>query len=1134
MPVAPLAAPNDRPIAAERGTAEAAKIGTAIASPAVGTPVRLSILAWLMLAWACGVLVLLARLVRSQLRFHRVVVRNAAALDFGRFPLDFAGLLRRSGLRRRVRIVESASISSPVVWGMFRPTLILPAGISSSLSAGQLEWVLLHELAHVRRRDLAVRCFQCLASIVHFVNPAIWIANRTINRLREYACDDMASALGSGSQLESGEAFLGVMRFSAAIQHRCETNLDGALGVFESTARASCFARMKRLLDGNRRIRARLGLGSICILLLTAALALPQIRAANPPAAEGKAGGGKATEKKEQPRSADAAKAATEKKKEAIPEIFDFSVVVAKHVMLLEGKEIITWPQIEVNIAQRPNPSLTRPHFYITRGAMEAGLFQVTKDMMWHLHGTYRLVGHGEGSLSPLAELRYDRIQSAADLKPDESLRINGSVIDGKGKPVGGADVILVTPIDESISYKTHTIYLVRGRVRNALEEVMFHANEQGRFSLYPPKGVNYFLIAIHRDGGIGFSGRDQFLYDKNKLHLLKWAGLVSVFGKDAEKQGASISTRIPPSGDIPEIVFEQFWGDLGDQPPTLRFGFTHVPPIFETSIARHFSEKDSGSIALPGASVALMEGETRRLDLGPLTEQQRQWLEQMRKNSEERQRESRERSKKVAPNDSKTSASQPTTKLESKPGEQAVAAGKAAEHGGGGFHLVRGSTTWMGSDGEPLQYDDYDKSCYAIWDPHTVILPMPAKGFWDFYGARTLSPGIGRMDISMVHPASEQPANITMPGAIDLPTYQLLLQPRVQRTLELSEEQRGKLLDISAKYWPERRRIAGKEMDEIEAAKHKELAAYSEKAGHGVVQSSHGPIGAENSPLSKEVVDKLERQWSDARKQIEDVLTTEQLRTLKDLTFRTFAFGSGAMFEPQVLQKLGVDKGTQDKLRTLESSLQQEKDRRLRGMTREKMKKMMAVLTAAQQSQIRRELSPEKDPDRDCANFPYPGLPSHMPDTGAAEVLGLSREQQERVRKIVTAHWMSRITIEAEKQKLPLGDEKGRKAVDEKRRQEMAGLRKKVEAVLTPAQWKLCQEIAMQNTVAIRLRHEAAAFFSPMGLTKKQCSALRAIEAEYFDKPEEIYCDLTDKALAAFTPAQREMLRAEVDRRGW
>ena len=188
-----------------------------------------------------------------------------------------------------IRIVESDRVSSPVVWGIFRPTLILPTGIATSLSNKQLEWVLLHELVHVRRRDLAVNCFQRAAGILHFVNPSIWIANRAIDRLREYACDDMASTYGGISQVESGEAFLGVMRYAASIQHRPKTRLDGALGMFESTARASCFRRMTRLLDSNRRLSVRIRWGSISLLLLTAALVLPQIRAANPQASDANA-----------------------------------------------------------------------------------------------------------------------------------------------------------------------------------------------------------------------------------------------------------------------------------------------------------------------------------------------------------------------------------------------------------------------------------------------------------------------------------------------------------------------------------------------------------------------------------------------------------------------------------------------------------------------------------------------------------------------------------------------------------------------------------------------------------------------------------------------------------------------------
>ena len=281
-------------------------------------------------------------------------------------------------------------------------------------------------------------------------------------------------------------------------------------------------------------------------------------------------------------------------------------------------------------------------------------------------------------------------------------------------------------------------------------------------------------------------------------------------------------------------------------------------------------------------------------------------------------------------------------------------------------------------------------------------------------------------------------------------------------------------------------------------------------------------------------MVKKLERQWSSTRIEIEDVLTPEQLRTLKDLTFRTFAFGSGVMFEPEVLERLDVAKTQQDKLQALELQLQKEKDRRLRGVTREKMKKMLAVLTPEQLSQLREQDTLDKHPD--CSNYPYPGLPSHMPDTGAAEELGFSREQRERVRKIVTAHWMSLGAFQQEQQNLPLENEKARKAVDKKIRQEMADLRKRIEAALTPAQWASCKEMAFENLTIpwlLLAAHNAQAS-GMMGLTEQQRKAVRDIEAEYFDKPEQIYCELTDKALAAFTPVQQEKLRAELDRRGW
>ncbi len=229
-----------------------------------------------MMAWLAGVLLLLGRLAHAQLRF-RAQLRHASPLDLSRLGIDLAELCRRAGVPQSIRIVEQDSLAAPAVWGIARPTIILPRGIATSLTAQQLRWVLFHELAHVRRRDLLVVALQRLATILHFFNPAIWIANRIIHRLREYVCDDLAVSMSQASAVESGEAFLRILRRA----HRTPRGLEGALGVFGLDSRASCFLRVGRLLDTDRPIRSAPGAWSLLGLILLAVVALPHLRAAS-------------------------------------------------------------------------------------------------------------------------------------------------------------------------------------------------------------------------------------------------------------------------------------------------------------------------------------------------------------------------------------------------------------------------------------------------------------------------------------------------------------------------------------------------------------------------------------------------------------------------------------------------------------------------------------------------------------------------------------------------------------------------------------------------------------------------------------------------------------------------------------
>ena len=185
-------------------------------TPIIARGPRLSASAFAMIVWFLGVIFLLGRLFSTHLQFQKRL-NQLETLEESRLGLDLRELCRRVGIIRNVRVIVSDDVSAPAVWGISRPTIILPRKVASSLSSQQLQWVLLHELAHIQRADLLVVACQRFAAALHFFNPAIWIANRMIHRLREYACDDLAVLLSDGSTVDSGEAFLLILRQAGQI-----------------------------------------------------------------------------------------------------------------------------------------------------------------------------------------------------------------------------------------------------------------------------------------------------------------------------------------------------------------------------------------------------------------------------------------------------------------------------------------------------------------------------------------------------------------------------------------------------------------------------------------------------------------------------------------------------------------------------------------------------------------------------------------------------------------------------------------------------------------------------------------------------------------------------------------------------
>lgn len=154
---------------------------------------------WVFAGWAAGVLVLGALHIggwRQAVAMSRVGTR-ALSPDWAR---RVARLCERMGLAGHVRTVVSKRVTVPTVVGWVRPVVLVPAASFTDLTAAQLELVLIHELAHVRRHDLLVNYLQAAAETLLFYHPAVWWISRRIRIEREHCCDDAVVRLsGDGA-----------------------------------------------------------------------------------------------------------------------------------------------------------------------------------------------------------------------------------------------------------------------------------------------------------------------------------------------------------------------------------------------------------------------------------------------------------------------------------------------------------------------------------------------------------------------------------------------------------------------------------------------------------------------------------------------------------------------------------------------------------------------------------------------------------------------------------------------------------------------------------------------------------------------------------------------------------------------
>ena len=148
-------------------------------------------LPWLVRLWLAGVVLLAIRATGGWVIAQRLKFSNTAPATEA-IQRTANRLRSRLDIKRMVQVFESTVAEVPSVIGWLRPVILLPVSALTALSPEQIELLLAHELAHIRRYDYFINLLQTAVETVLFYHPAVWWISSQIRAEREHCCDDLA------------------------------------------------------------------------------------------------------------------------------------------------------------------------------------------------------------------------------------------------------------------------------------------------------------------------------------------------------------------------------------------------------------------------------------------------------------------------------------------------------------------------------------------------------------------------------------------------------------------------------------------------------------------------------------------------------------------------------------------------------------------------------------------------------------------------------------------------------------------------------------------------------------------------------------------------------------------------------
>ncbi len=233
-----------------------------------------SLFPWIVLAWFLGIVTLSARLMVDMMALRRL--RSSFVQ---RAPEAITNTVQRLHktlkLSQNIEVKLSQIADVPMVLGYLKPLILVPTSVLSGLTPQQLELILAHELAHIKRGDLFVNLFQHLVETLLFFNPAVWWISSQVRQEREYGCDVTAMTVCNSSTRTYAQTLsqLSQLRTQSLLQRQPQNQLSLA---------ANGGSLLKRILtlmgkpSSPNPSHGLVGLGLVLISLVLASVALAQ------------------------------------------------------------------------------------------------------------------------------------------------------------------------------------------------------------------------------------------------------------------------------------------------------------------------------------------------------------------------------------------------------------------------------------------------------------------------------------------------------------------------------------------------------------------------------------------------------------------------------------------------------------------------------------------------------------------------------------------------------------------------------------------------------------------------------------------------------------------------------------------